>query len=121
MQPSDEDLGQLWRMCRAGRDAVELARELSLERLSTEMKEQHALTHAVEQLGEAASRLSAEFRPAYPQIEWRSVIGLRHRLVHDYERTKWRVMLRVAQQSIPQLLDVIEPLIPPPTDEDGPL
>ena len=35
-------------------------------------------------IGEAARRLSQEFRDRHAEIPWRLVIGMRHHLVHGY-------------------------------------
>jgi uncharacterized protein with HEPN domain len=43
-----------------------------------------ALTHLLQVIGEAASRVSGEFRDASPQIEWSAIIGMRQKVVHDY-------------------------------------
>lgn len=43
-----------------------------------------ALTHLVQTVGEAARHVSREFCDGHPQIPWRAVVGMRHRVVHDY-------------------------------------
>ena len=43
-----------------------------------------AVDHAIQIVGEAASKISRETRERYPQIPWATLIGMRHRLVHDY-------------------------------------
>lgn len=43
-----------------------------------------ALTHLLQVVGEAASRVSREYRTAHPQIEWAAIIGMRQKVVHDY-------------------------------------
>lgn len=35
-------------------------------------------------LGEAANQLTEKTRERCPSIPWRKIIGLRHRVVHDY-------------------------------------
>ena len=41
------------------------------------------LTHLIQTIGEAASRVSAPMRAAHPQVPWKQIVGIRHRLVHD--------------------------------------
>jgi len=43
-----------------------------------------ALVRAVEIIGEAASRLSAEARAAAPAVPWVQITGMRNRLIHAY-------------------------------------
>ena len=43
-----------------------------------------AVVRAIEIVGEAASRVSAETRAATPQIPWPAIVGMRNRVVHAY-------------------------------------
>lgn len=43
---------------------------------------QFALARAIEIVGEAASKLSQDFRDSHPEIPWPLIIGMRNRLVH---------------------------------------
>ena len=43
-----------------------------------------ALTHLLQVIGEAAGRVGNDFASRHPEIPWRAIIGMRHRLVHDY-------------------------------------
>jgi uncharacterized protein with HEPN domain len=40
--------------------------------------------HYLQIIGEAASRLSDEFRTQHPEVSWGQMIGMRHILVHGY-------------------------------------
>ena len=43
-----------------------------------------ALAHLVQVIGEAARRVSPEFCDAHPEIPWKAIVGMRHKVVHDY-------------------------------------
>ena len=43
-----------------------------------------ALTHLLQTIGEAARRVSPAFRAAHTTIPWEAIIGMRHKVVHDY-------------------------------------
>jgi uncharacterized protein with HEPN domain len=47
-----------------------------------------AVLHATALIGEAASRLSPEFRQVHPEVPWREIIGTRNRIIHGYENVK---------------------------------
>jgi uncharacterized protein with HEPN domain len=113
MRPDDLDAGWLWRMRREAGDAASLAEGLTREQLGASMRDQRAIAHAIEQLGEAAGRVSAGFRAAHPEIQWRRIIGARNRLAHDYERTDWEIIWTILQASIPGLLEALDTIIPP--------
>lgn len=42
------------------------------------------LTHLVQTIGEAARRVSPAFQKDHPEVPWSDIIGMRHRIVHDY-------------------------------------
>ena len=43
-----------------------------------------AVVRNLEIIGEAANRLPVDFTSQHQGTEWRRIIGLRHRIVHDY-------------------------------------
>ena len=42
------------------------------------------LAHLIQVIGEAAAHVSRELRRERPDIPWQVIIGMRHRIVHDY-------------------------------------
>ncbi|HEV2734438.1 MAG TPA: HepT-like ribonuclease domain-containing protein [Longimicrobiaceae bacterium] len=118
MPPEDRDLAHLWDMREFARAATSIAEGLTLERLRSNQHDQLALAKAIELVGEAASRLSKEFRDAHPEVPWSAIIGMRNRLVHDYRRIDFARVWGIVQRNIPPLLANLEALIPPISDED---
>jgi uncharacterized protein with HEPN domain len=43
-----------------------------------------AITHLLQIIGEAARRVSLDFRAAHPEIPWKAIVGMRSKVVHDY-------------------------------------
>ncbi len=62
-------------------------------------------------IGEAASRISKEFKEAHPEIEWPGIIGMRHRLVHDYFEVEERLIWRVVETKLPDLWEQLKRLL----------
>ncbi len=42
------------------------------------------LAHLIQVIGEAAAHVSQELQQAHPDIPWQVIIGMRHKIVHDY-------------------------------------
>jgi uncharacterized protein with HEPN domain len=55
----------------------------------------------LEVIGEAANRLPAEFRTSHPQVEWTRIVGMRHRIVHDYFGLDLGIIWQVVQKDLP--------------------
>ena len=66
------------------RKALELAGGRSREEFETNELLALAMTHLLQVIGEAAGRVGNDFASRHPEIPWRAIIGMRHRLVHDY-------------------------------------
>ena len=71
------------------------------------------MVKAVENIGEAASRISADTRQAYPEIPWSQIVGMRNRLVHAYFDINLDILWQVVQDDLPALIAQLEPLVPP--------
>jgi uncharacterized protein with HEPN domain len=74
---------------------------------------QHAAMRLIQIIGEACRKISGESKNAHPQIPWTKIIGMRHRLVHEYFRVDAEIVWEVVSQDIPTLIPMIEPLVPP--------
>ena len=73
---------------------------------------QNAVMRPLEIIGEAAGRVSKEFRKAHPEIPWREMVGLRNRLIHEYFRIDFGAVWSTIHKDLPKLIEIIEPLIP---------
>ena len=73
-----------------------------------------AVERRIEIIGEAAGCVSLAFREAHPQIPWRKIIAQRNILAHQYGEVDDEILWRVATVSVPELITLVEPLVPPP-------
>ncbi len=67
-----------------------------------------AVTHLVQIIGEAASRLTDEARDRYAQVPWRQIIAMRNLLVHDYGGVDYRIVWQVVRADLPRLVEAID-------------
>jgi uncharacterized protein with HEPN domain len=72
-----------------------------------------ALTHIIQIPGEAARQVSIEFREMHPEIPWHEIIGMRHRIVHDYLNVDEDVVWEVVRQDLPPLVATLRKIAPP--------
>jgi uncharacterized protein with HEPN domain len=113
MDPEDRNLAYLWDMREAARLATQFIQGASYSRFEADRMMQSAVERQLEIIGEAARRVTLEFQQAHPEIPWRSMIGMRNILIHDYGEVKLDRLWLIASQSIPALVGLLDPLIPP--------
>ena len=70
-----------------------------------------ALARAVEIIGEAAARVSAETRASAASIPWAAIVGMRNRLIHAYFDIDNDVLWKTATDEIPLLVEALRPIL----------
>jgi uncharacterized protein with HEPN domain len=77
------------------------------------------IAHLLQIIGEAARRVSDPTRDRYPSLPWKQIVGMRHRIVHEYFRVDADIVWTTATQSVPELLKALETDIGPIIDQRG--
>jgi uncharacterized protein with HEPN domain len=97
----------------AARDAMSFLEGVSAEEFAGSRIHQQAVTKALETIGEAAVRVSEPTRAAHPEVPWREIIGMRHRLVHGYFEIDLDKVWDTVRNDLPPLIAKLELLVPP--------
>ena len=63
----------------------------------------YAVVRAIEVIGEAAGRVTEETRLQYPEVMWKNIVGMRNRIVHNYNNVNLDIVWQVASQNLPEL------------------
>ncbi len=91
--------------------AIRFTKGRRREDLDSDQMLAFALVHALQIVGEAAGKVSAETRERRPEVPWATLIGMRHRLVHAYFDVNLDILWTTAVEAAPALLAQIEPLL----------
>ena len=70
-----------------------------------------ALVRRMEIIGEAARRVPQALRACYPAIDWPRIVGLRNRLIHEYDRVNLRLLRLIIQNELPPLIAQLERML----------
>jgi uncharacterized protein with HEPN domain len=73
-----------------------------------------ALVRAIEVIGEAASKLSADTRSATPSVPWWAIVAMRNRLIHAYFDIDRDILWKTVSEELPALLRLLRTLVPDP-------
>lgn len=76
-----------------------------------------AVTHLIQTIGEAARKVSSSFRDRHRDVPWNSIVGMRHKVVHDYMHVDYDLVWDVATTELPRLLGQLERIVPADGDE----
>ncbi|MCH7808596.1 MAG: DUF86 domain-containing protein [Planctomycetes bacterium] len=76
-----------------------------------------ALTHLIQTMGEAARHVSPSFQHAHGRIPWAKIIGIRHKVVHDYMHVDYDIVWDVVTVNLPPVVVELEAIVLPETDE----
>ncbi len=83
---------------------------LSYEQFLADRKTQDAVIRNLQVIGEAVKKLSASIRKAHARVPWKTMAGMRDRIVHEYFGINCDVVWTVARQELPRLVPEIESL-----------
>jgi len=99
------------------REAVELARGKTREDLANTRLLQLGLVRLVEIVGEAAASIPREQRANYPGIPWQDVIGMRNKLIHEYDTVDLDILWDTVSAELPDLIMSLQAIVPPEAHE----
>ena len=99
-----DDKTRLGHMLRYAQEAIEMAQGCTRQDLDSDRKLNLALVRLMEIVGEAASRVSEQARRQLTAIPWADVVGLRHRLVHGYDKVDLDILWDIVQLDLPPLV-----------------
>ncbi len=70
-----------------------------------------AVVRALEIVGEAAKRVPQEVRDRGPAIPWRSMTGIRDKLIHDYVSVNLEIVWKTVREDLPPLGPLVDQLL----------
>jgi len=109
--PSSDDI-RLHHMRDAAREAIGLSQGRSRQDLDIDRLLNLGLVRLLEIIGEAARGVSAACREAHPEIPWKTIAGMRDRLIHGYFDINLDIVWRTVLEDLPALLTQLQDILP---------
>jgi uncharacterized protein with HEPN domain len=97
----------------AAEDAQNFTQGMTFPAFESSRLHQNAVIRSLEVIGEATGKLSDAVTSAHPEIQWRNIANMRHRLIHAYNEVRLDIVWAVIQDDLPKLIAALKPLIPP--------
>ncbi len=104
-------------------DAMDKAEDftgsMSLQAFKSDDKTVYAVIRSLEIIGEAAKKVPAHLRRRFPDIPWKSLAGMRDKLIHDYVGVSLEVVWRTVKEDIPAVRPRLNEMLDAVRDEEA--
>jgi uncharacterized protein with HEPN domain len=108
---SPRDLVYVGHMVDMAKKAVAKATGLTHDSYETDENLRLALTHLVQVIGEAGRHVSREFCREHAEIPWQEIVGMRHKVVHDYLGVDEDIVWQVVTEDLLPLIVSLEKIL----------
>jgi uncharacterized protein with HEPN domain len=108
-------------MLDAARTAIAFTKDQQFEDFLNDRKTRNAVERNLEIIGEAARCVSPDTREAHPDLPWRSIIGLRNVLAHEYGEIRYEILWSIVGEKLAPLVQQLEDMgvdAPPQAEEN---
>ena len=84
---------------------------VTYEQFLADHKTQDAVIRNIEIIGEAVKHMPTAITIAHTEVEWKSIAGMRDKLVHDYFGVNMDILWDVVTTKLPPLLGQIKDIL----------
>lgn len=95
-------------MLDAAREAMRFVEGRKREELDTDAMLRRAVKDCIQEIGEAAARVTDAGRARAPGLPWPQIVGMRHRIVHVYYDIDTNALWEVVIRDLPALVALLE-------------
>lgn len=107
MREAIKDRGRIEHMLEMALMLQESATKHNLDDIKKDKITFYGLSKMIEIIGEAAYKITNEFKEDNPELPWRMIIGMRHILVHGYNTVSPELLYNVIQNDIPAMIPIL--------------
>jgi uncharacterized protein with HEPN domain len=111
--PPDDSLERIRHMLSVSEELMQFTDGKSYDDLLVDHALQYICIHCLELLGEAAGGVDQSLREEHPEIPWRPIIAMRHRLIHGYADIELSFVWSTIRDDIPSLIPSLRALLSP--------
>jgi uncharacterized protein with HEPN domain len=106
-----DDRVYLHDMLDAIRQVESYLKDISYDAFGKDHMRQDAVVRELEIIGEASRNVSESFQMQHVVIPWSTIIGMRHKIAHDYFGVNLRIVWDTVQNDLPPLKLQLEAIL----------
>jgi uncharacterized protein with HEPN domain len=95
MKANERNAAYLWDMLDSARKICDFTRGINIQEYLKDQMMQLAIERLIEIMGEAARRISDDFKESHPEIPWKNIIAQRNVLAHEYDNIRQELIWTV--------------------------
>ncbi len=111
MSKADRDQQYLQDILEAMERIAEYVQGMDYATFLQDQRTQDAVVRNIQVMGEAAKRVSRQFRTQHPELPLSEMARMRDKIVHDYSSINYDIVWNVATQEVPKHLPVLRSLL----------
>ncbi len=86
-------------------------KEISFDAFRQDDMRFDAVVRELEIIGEAAGKISENFREVHAEIPWSKMLGMRNRLIHEYFGVDDDIVWRTCTEDLPPLRSILHSIL----------
>ena len=90
---------------------ISVSQNLSEDMFLADETLKRAVVRSLEIIGEAAKKVSPDFKVKWNVVQWKNMAGMRDRLIHNYMGVNYTIVWDVVKNKIPELGTQIQEII----------
>lgn len=111
MEEGQRNKLRLEHIVEAAEHIADFIRGVSKEDFMADYEKQSAVVKQIEIIGEAAGKLTPEFTKRYNEVDWPKVVGMRHKMIHDYFDIDVNIVWTTAVEDSPFLREAVQKIL----------
>lgn len=77
---------------------------MTYKKFLTDRKTRDAVVRNFEVMGEAAKNITADFKAMHPEVPWKTIAGLRDKLIHFYFGVDYKIVWNIVRKEFPKII-----------------
>lgn len=111
MTTDQKDKLKLRHIIDATEHILDFTKGVSEKEFVADYEKQSAVIRQFEIIGEAASKLTPGFVERHDDVDWPKVVGMRHKMIHDYFDVDVKIVWATVTDDIPILRESLDKIL----------